>query len=89
MIYKGSTLGTFIILQDDTIAQNNVASQSEQKHTAITKFDLKSILHQAKPVMNECSHAKFAQLLHDFSVVFSKGERDIGKRDFVQHRIQV
>ena len=76
-IYKGSTLGTFTILQDDTFAQNNVAIQSKQKHTAITKYDLKSILHQAKPVMNESSHAKFAQLLRDFSVVFSKDEWDI------------
>ena len=89
MIYKGSTLGTFNILQDDTFAQNNVASQSKQKHTAITKYDLKSILHQAKPVMNESSHAKFAQLLRDFSVVFPKDEWDIGKCDLVQHRIQV
>ena len=89
MIYKGSTLGTFTILQEDTFAQNNVASQSKQKHTAITKYDLKSILHQVKPVMNESSHAKFAQLLRDFSVVFSKDEWDIGKCDLVQHRIQV
>ena len=66
MIYKGSTLGTFTILQDDTFAQNNVAIQSIQKHTAITKYDLQSILHQAKPVMNENSHARFAQLLRDF-----------------------
>ena len=53
MIYKGSTLGTSCktILQDDTFTQNNVAIQSKQKHTAITKYDLKSILHQAKPVM--------------------------------------
>ena len=27
MIYKGSALGTFTILQDDMFAQNNVASQ--------------------------------------------------------------
>ena len=89
MIYKGSTLGTFTILEDDTLAQNNVAIQSKPKHTAITKYDLKSILHQAKLVMNESSHAKFAQLLRDFSVVFSKDEWDIGKCDVVQHRIQV
>ena len=89
MIYKGSTLRTFIILQDDTFTQNNVAIQSKQKYTAITKYDLKSILHQAKPVMNESSHAKFAQLLRDFSVVFSIDEWDIGKCDLVQHQIQV
>ena len=88
-IYKGSILGTFTILQDDMFAQNNVANQSKQKHTAITKYDLKNILHQAKPVMNESSHAKLAQLLRDSSVVFSKDERDMGKRDLVQHRIQV
>ena len=89
MIYKGSTIGTFFILQDDTFAQNNVTIQSQQKHTAITKYDLKSILHQAKPVMDGSSHAKFAQLLRDFSVVFSKDEWDIGKCDLVQHRIQL
>ena len=89
MIYKGSTLGTFTIVQDDTFAQNNVAIQSKQKHSAITKYDLKSVLHQAKPVMNESSHAKFAQLLREFSVVFSKDDWDIGKCDLVQHRIQV
>ena len=89
MIYIGSTLGTFTILRNDTFAQNNVATQSKQKHTAITKYDLKSILHQAKPGMNESSHAKFAQLLRDFSVVFSQDEWDIGKCDFVQHRIQI
>ena len=55
----------------------------------MTKYDLKSILHQPKPVMSESSHAKFAQLLREFSVVFSKHEWDIGKRDLVQHRIQV
>ena len=89
MIYKGSTLGTFTILQDDTFAQNNVASQSKQKHTAMTKYGLKSILHQAKPAMSESSHAKFAQLLHDFSVVSSKYEWNIGKCDLLQHRIHV
>ena len=89
MIYEGSALGTFTILQDDMFAQNNVASQSKQKHTAITEYDLKSILHQAKPVLNKSSHAKFAQLPRDFSVVFSKDEWDIGKCDRVQHRIQV
>ena len=89
MIYIGSTLGTFTILQDDTFAQNNLAIHSQQKHTAITKYYLESILHQAKPVMNESSHAKFAQLLCDFSVVFSKDEWDIGKCDLVQHRIQI
>ena len=87
LIYKGSTLGTFTILQDNIFAQNNVAIHSKQKHTAITKYDLKSILHQAKPVMNESSHAKFAHLFRDFSVVFSKDEWDIGKSDLVQHRI--
>ena len=89
IIYQGSTLGTFTILQDDTFTQNNVAIQSKQKHTTITKYDLKSVLHQAKPVMNESSHAKFAQLLRDFSVVFSKDEWDLGKSDLVQHRIQI
>ena len=89
MIYKGSTLGTFTILQDDTFAQNNVAIQSKQKHTALAEYDLKSILHQAKPVMSEISHAIFAQRLRDFSVVLSKDEWDIGKCDLVQHRIQV
>ena len=89
MIYKGLTLGTFTILQDDTFAHNHVAIQSKQKHTAITKYDLKSILHQTKPVLNESSHAKFAQLLRDFSIVFSKDEWDTGKCDLVQHRIQI
>ena len=79
MNYKGSTLGTFTLLQDDTFAQDNVAYQSKQKHTAITKYDLGCVLHQAKPVMNESSHAKFAQLLRDFSVVFSKDEWHIEK----------
>ena len=89
MIYKGSTLGTFTILQDDTFAQRTVAIQSKQKHTALTKYDLESILHRAKPGTNESSYAKFAQLLRDFSVFFSKDEWDIGKRELVQHRIQV
>ena len=40
-------------------------------------------------MINESSHAKFAQLLRDFSVVFSKDEWDIGKCDRVQHSIQV
>ena len=53
MIYKGSTLGTLTILQEDTFLQNNVAIQSNQKQTAITKNDLKSIIHQAKPVTIE------------------------------------
>ena len=88
-IYKGSTLGTCTILEDDTFGQKNVSSQSKQKHTAITKYDIKSILHQAKRVTNESSHAKFAQLLRHFSVDFSKDEWDIGKRDLVQKRIQV
>ena len=74
MIYKGSTLGTFTILQHDAFAQSNVVNQSKQKHTATTKYDLKCILHQVKPVMNASSLAKFAQLLREFSVVFSKDE---------------
>ena len=49
----------------------------------------KSILHQTKPITNAGFHAKFAQLLRDFSVVFSKHEWDTGKSDLVQHRIQV
>ena len=89
MIYKGSALGIFTILQDNTFPQNNVASQSKQKHTALTKYDLKNIHHQATPVMNESSHAKFAKLFRDFSNVSSKAEWDIGKCDHVQHRIQV
>ena len=88
MISKGSTLGTFSILQNDAFDQNKVASQSKQMPTASTKYDHKSILHNSKPVMNGNSHAKFAQLLHDFSV-FSKDEWDIGKCDLVQHRIPV
>ena len=36
-IYKGSTLGTFTILQEDTFAENSKGSQPNQKHTAITK----------------------------------------------------
>ena len=74
MINKGSTLGTFTILQADTFTQNNVAIQPKQKHTTITKFDLKNVLHQAKAVLNESSHATFAQLLRDFSVVFSEDQ---------------
>ena len=89
MIYKGSTLGTFTFLQEDTFAQNKVAIQSKQKHTAISKYDLKSIFHQAKPVMNESCHAKFAHLLRDFSVVFSEDERDVGKCNLVKHKVQV
>ena len=88
MIYKSSTLGTFNFLEDNTFAQNNVAIQSKQKNT-VTKYDLKSILQQAKPVMNGSSHAKFAQLLRDVSVLFSKDEWDIGKCDLVQHKVQV
>ena len=42
-----------------------------------------------KPVMDEISHAKFAPLLRDFSVVFAKDEWDIGKCDLVQHRIKI
>ena len=89
MIYKGSTIGTFTILHDDTFVQNKVAIESKQKYTAITRYDIKSILHQAKPVIIDSSHANFAQLLRDFSVVFSKDERDIGECDLVQHPIQV
>ena len=89
MIYKGSTLETVTMLQNNTFAQVNVAIQSKQKHTAITKYDLKSILHQEMPVMNEIFHATLEQLLRDFSVVVSKDEWHIGKRDLVQHRIQV
>ena len=88
MVYKGSTLGPFSILQNDAFNQNKVATQSKQMPTASPKYDHKSILHKAKPVMNGNSHAKFAQLLHDCSV-FSKVEWDIGKCDLVQHRIQV
>ena len=58
-------------------------------HTAITRYDLKSVLHQAKQVRIENSHAKIAQLLRDFSVVFSKDEKNIGKRDLVKHKLQV
>ena len=35
MIYRGSTLGRFTILHNDTLAQNNVAIQPKQKPTAI------------------------------------------------------
>ena len=89
MIYISSTLGRFTVLQDDTFAQNNIVIHSKPKHTALTKYDLESIFHEAKPVMHESSHAKFLQLLRDFSVVFSKDEWDIGKCDLVQHRNQV
>ena len=77
MIYQGSTLGAFTILQNSTFAQKIIAIQSKQKHTAITIYDLKSILNQAKVVLNESSHAKIAQLLRKVSVVFSKDEWDI------------
>ena len=40
MICRGSTLGTFTILKNNTFVQNNVAVQSKQKHTAITKYVL-------------------------------------------------
>ena len=89
MIYKGPTLGTFTFLQDDTFTHNKVAIQSKQKHTAISKYDLKSIFHQAKRVMNESSHAKLAQLLRDFSVVFSEDEWDVGKCNLAKQKNQV
>ena len=65
LIYKGSTLETFTILLDNTFAQNNVVFQPKHKHTAITRYHLKSVLHQVKPVLNGSSHATSVQLLRD------------------------
>ena len=84
MMYRGSTLGTFTILLGETFAQNNVALQSKQKHTAITKYDLKNVLHQWKPALIESSQATFAQLLRDFSVVFSEDGWNIGEWNLVR-----
>ena len=65
-----------------------MASQQQPKRTTITKYDLKSVVHQAKLILNKISYAKFAQLLHDFPVVFSKGESDVRKSALPQHRNQ-
>ena len=89
-IYQSSTLRTFTIQGADTLAQNNVAIEQKQKRSAVTKYNLRSVLHQATRVLIESSrYAKFAQLLRDFSVVLSRNERNIAKSDLVQHRIQV
>ena len=71
------------------VALSNVLTHQEHKRNTITKYDLKSVLYQAKPVLNESSHSKFAQLLRDFSVVFCKEEWDFGKCDVVKTLIQV
>ena len=86
-IYKGSTLRTFTNLQHNTLAQNNVVTEQEQKQSAVTKYDLRNVLQQAKPVLNESSHAKFAQLLRDSLDAFSKDEWNI--RHLVQYKNQV
>ena len=87
-IYKSSTLGTITILQVDTLSQDNAAIEDKQKHSGITKYDIKSVLQQAKAVLNEICHAKFAQGNRDFWVVFSKDESDIRICDLVNHRMQ-
>ena len=88
-MYKCSTLGTFTILEADTLAQNNVAIKQKEKHSGITEYDLNSVLHKAKPVLNKSSHAKFSQLVHNFLfLVFSKDEWDIGKCTLVHHKVQ-
>ena len=87
-IYKVSTLATFTNLEANTLAQINVAFEQEQKESATTKYDARRVLHQAKPVLNESSHATFAQLLRDFPVVFSKNEKDIRKCYLVKQRNQ-
>ena len=71
------------------LALSNVLTHQEHKRNTITKYDLKSVLYQAKPVLNESSHSKFAQLLRDFLVVFCKEEWDFGKCDLLQTTIQV
>ena len=69
---QNSTFETIKILQNDMLGLSNVTNHQEPKPTLITKYDLKIVLSQAKPVLNESSFSKFAQLLRCFSVVFSK-----------------
>ena len=71
------------------LAQSNVAIQPKQRLTTITKYDLKSVSYQAKLLLNQCSHATFAQLLRVFSVVSSQNEWDIRKCYLVKHKVQV
>ena len=71
-IYQVSTLGTITILEAGRLAHNNVTIEQKQKQSAINKYDLRSVLHQVKPVLNESSHAKSVQLLHDIQKVFPK-----------------
>ena len=64
--YKASTQRTFTILEADTLAQKNVVTEQKQKQSALTRYELRNLLHRAKPVLNEKSHAKFVQLVHEF-----------------------
>ena len=78
----------FTILEAATLAQNIIAINQKQQQSGITKYDLTSVLYQAKPVLKEKSPAEFAQLFRDFPIVFCKDQWNMGKCDLVQHRIQ-
>ena len=75
---QNSTLETIKILQNDMLGLSKVMTHQEPKRTLITKYDLKSVLSQAEPVLNESSFSKFAQLFRCFSVVLCKKSWTLG-----------
>ena len=53
------------------------------------KYDVKEVIKQTQSFMDTQIRAHFPQLLRTFSDVFSKSEWDIGRRDLVQHKIDL
>ena len=53
------------------------------------KYDVKEVITQTQSSMDPQTRTQFAQLLRTFSDVFSKSERDIGKCDLVQQKIDL
>ena len=89
-VYKGPSLGNFSVIASAEIAPKNrvIADLLELPQGQIPeKYDVRKIIKQTQSSMDSKIRAQFGQLLRTISDVFSKSERDIGKRDLVKHKI--
>ena len=83
---KGTSLGSFSVVGSAEIAEMNRVIGYHPQGQVPDKYGVMEALKQTQFSMDP---KHFAQLLRTLFDVFSKSEWDIGKRDLVQHKIDL
>ena len=88
-LYENTTLGTSEFFRKQ--AMNHIVSAPPQRKTneVDDSYDLKYVIDSINPAIPIKMRHTFAELVQEFSVVFSKSQLNIGKCDATSHKIDV